>query len=171
MLVANNDVFALKDLLSAGVVHLHLESESESVIEPAVAESDDWSSLTPFLGTHKLCVIASSQPRLRRLDFLVRNHILRATWRVIICDDVILVHVRVYLIPGDLRGAHECLIATSRNKQKPMLQGRQALISLLSDTNRSAKAWVHCPVSDDDDEPFLSRHHVSCPCFERDSLT
>lgn len=159
------DIYALKNLLPAGVVQLYFESDA--IIKPPVAESDNWNSLTPFMNTHKLRAIASSQTRIHDLDFLVSHRFLRATWRVAICDGVILVHVCVYLIPYDLPGAHGHLLAHNRDRQKLMLHGRKILFSLLSNTNRSTAAWVRCPVSHNDYEPFLSQQPVSCLCFER----
>ena len=159
------DVFTLKNLLPAGVVQLYFEPDSSTL--PPVTESDDWNTFSLFLVNHKLHLIASSQLRLLDLDFLVHNRFLRASWRLTIYDGVIRVHICVYLIPYDLPGAHGTLLAHNRDRQKLMFHARKTLTSLLSNTNRSATAWVCSPVSGDELKPFLSRQPVSCFSFER----
>jgi SNF2-related domain len=170
MMVAE-DVYALKNLLPAGVVRLFFNSASAIATKPPAIESDDWNALTPFLEAHKLHVTTSSLPRLHELDFLVLHRHVRVTWRL--PEDALcgFVHVRVYVIPFDLPGAHGLRVVHYREKQKVMLHARKALISLLTETNRSAEAWANYAEPYDGFEPFLSQQHVSCSCIGGIGLT
>jgi hypothetical protein len=161
--MAVDDVYALKNLLPAGVVRLYFESDCIKLPE---TEGDNWDALVLFLETYKLQAMASSLARLHQIEFLVRHRYLVPSWKVVVCDGVILIHVRVYLIPLNLPGLHRTLVAHPRERQKVVLHGRKTLAAFLQDTNRSTTAWARHPVPCDQFEPFLNQEHVSSFCLE-----
>lgn len=162
------DIYAVNNLLPAGVIQLFFNSTFSAKLP--TTESDNWNALTPFLAAHNLQIATSSLPRLHDLDFLVLHRYVRATWRVSedACGHV---HVRVYLIPFDLPGAHGMLVAHNRDRQKVMLYARKALNSLLRVINRSTGAWSNDVEPCDSFEPFLIQQHVSCFRVDRIGLT
>ena len=154
--MVTQDPYALKNLLPVGTVLLHFEPEVSSIQEPV----GHWDTLRSFLDGHGFRLAASSQSRLQELEFLGLHQFVRTTWNILAGVQLRLL-VRVYLIPFDLAGVGGSLMTRNRGELKVLAPARKALTSLLTNTNRSARAWFGHAAPGDIFEPFISSEHVS----------
>lgn len=140
------DPFALDKLLPVGIVRL--EREVDIPLEdktPATAHYSDWSSLAPFLYSHRIHLSSSSSGTFNELDVLERGQCLKSQWRF--RDGM--VHVRVYLVPNDLAGVQGRLAMKNR-KSDELSTRKECLKSLLCHVVCSLTAWEDNHIGRDD---------------------